>query len=259
MTRAIKLPPPPDVEYPDSDSHPMSDNTLQFKWIVVIEENLEALCAFDPYVFVAGDLLWYPVQGHLEIRTAPDAMVVFGRPNGRRGSYKQWEQANIPPQVVFEVLSPGNRQPELDAEFEFYDRHGVLEYYTYDPDDGSLAGWVRTADRLQATGRMDGIVSPRLRIRFEPGPGPDNLVISRADRQRFLTFTKIRTLWETEKQQVQAERQQAREARERADAEQRRAAEQRQFAAQQRQFAAQQRQRALRLAAKLRELGIEPD
>ena len=35
-------------------------------------------------------------------------MVVFGRPKGRRGSYRQWEEDNIPPQVVFEILSPGN-------------------------------------------------------------------------------------------------------------------------------------------------------
>ncbi|CDN11297.1 hypothetical protein RintRC_1678 [Richelia intracellularis] len=29
---------------------------------------------------MAGDLRWYPVSGEL-IRQAPDAMVVFGRPN----------------------------------------------------------------------------------------------------------------------------------------------------------------------------------
>lgn len=52
-------------------------------------------------------LLWYPVESHPEIRTAPDVLVVFGRPKGHRGSYKQWEEDNIPPQVVFEILSPG--------------------------------------------------------------------------------------------------------------------------------------------------------
>ncbi|WP_448562404.1 hypothetical protein [Trichothermofontia sp.] len=35
-------------------------------------------------------------------------MVVFGRPKGRRGPYRQWQEAQIPPQVVFEVLSPSN-------------------------------------------------------------------------------------------------------------------------------------------------------
>jgi hypothetical protein len=58
MSTAIKVPPPPEVEYPDSDGEPTGENTLQFKWIVVIKENLEALFANDPNVFVAGDLLW---------------------------------------------------------------------------------------------------------------------------------------------------------------------------------------------------------
>ncbi len=32
-------------------------------------------------------------------------MVVFGRPKGDRGSYKQWLENQIAPQVVFEILS----------------------------------------------------------------------------------------------------------------------------------------------------------
>ncbi len=87
----------------------MSDNTLQFEWIVTIKEGLEAVFRNDPQVFVAGDLLWYPVQGNPKIRTAPDVLVAFGRPKGYRGSYRQWEEGGIAPHVVFEVLSPGNR------------------------------------------------------------------------------------------------------------------------------------------------------
>jgi Uma2 family endonuclease len=68
--------------YPDSDGQPMADNTKQFRWIVLLKENLECLFADDLQVFVAGDLLWYPVEGHPDIRVAPDAMVVFGRPKG---------------------------------------------------------------------------------------------------------------------------------------------------------------------------------
>ncbi len=55
----------------------------------MIKENLEILFANNDDVFVAGDLLWYPVQGNNTIRLAPDAMVVFGRPKGDRGSYRQ--------------------------------------------------------------------------------------------------------------------------------------------------------------------------
>lgn len=51
-----------DIIYPDSDAKPMADNTLQFRWIVTIEGGLDALFADRPDVFVAGDLLWYPVD-----------------------------------------------------------------------------------------------------------------------------------------------------------------------------------------------------
>jgi Uma2 family endonuclease len=120
-----------EIEYPDSDGQPMAENTLQFQWIVTIKEGLEAVFRNDPNVFVAGDLFWYPEEGKPKVRTAPDTMVVFGRPKGHRGSYKQWEEAGVAPQVVFEVLSPGNRPAETIRKFRFYKRYGVEEYYIY--------------------------------------------------------------------------------------------------------------------------------
>ena len=128
------------IRYPDSDGKPMADNTLQFRWIVKLEGGLDVLFTEDPNVFVAGDLLWYPVMGSPEIRQAPDAMVVFGRPKGDRGSYKQWEEDNIAPQVVFEVLSPRNYRPEMRRKLQFYETYGVEEYYVYDPDKVILTG-----------------------------------------------------------------------------------------------------------------------
>ena len=49
----------------------MADNTLQFKWIVLIKEGLETLFRHDPNVFVAGDLLWYPDEGEPRIARPP--------------------------------------------------------------------------------------------------------------------------------------------------------------------------------------------
>jgi Uma2 family endonuclease len=123
-----------DLLYPDSDGQPMSDNTKQFRWIVVFKENLEILFADRSDVFVAGDLLWYAVEGRPEIRVAPDAMVVLGRPKGDRESYRQWLEDNIAPQVVFEILSPDNTVLEMSRKLLFYQRYGVLEYYVFDPD-----------------------------------------------------------------------------------------------------------------------------
>ena len=102
------LTPAEEVVYPDRDGKRMADNTRQYEWIVTIKGNLDAICVGDRAAFVAGDNLIYPVQGVPTIRTAPDVYVAFGRPRGHRGSYRVWEEDGVFPQVVFEVLSPGN-------------------------------------------------------------------------------------------------------------------------------------------------------
>jgi Uma2 family endonuclease len=154
------------IVYPDSDGQPMADNTLQFRWIVLIKENLECVFRDNPDVFVAGDLLWYPVERHPEIRVAPDVMVVFGRPKGERGSYQQWQEENIGPQVVFEILSPGNRLKEMAKKLVFYDQYGVEEYYIYDPERVDFTGYERQGENLVVIETIHDWVSPRLGIRF---------------------------------------------------------------------------------------------
>jgi Uma2 family endonuclease len=206
----------------------MSDNTLQFQWIVTIKEGLEAVFRHRPDVFVAGDLLWYPVEGRPDIRTAPDTMAVFGRPKGHRGSYLQWEEGGVAPQVVFEVTSPGNRLADHIRKFEFYQRYGVEEYYLYDPDRVRLEGWKREGEDLREIPEMHGWVSPRLGVRFDMSG--TELQLFGPDGQRFVTYVELAD------QRDQALRQ----------------------AEQAVQQAEQERQRAERLAAQLRALGIEP-
>lgn len=191
-----------DIDYPESDGRSMADNTKQFRWIVVIKENLELLFVDDPQMFVAGDLLWYPVQGNNTIRQAPDVMVVVGRPKGDRGSYRQWEEADIAPQVVFEIISPGNRFGEMLRKLSFYERYGVEEYYLYDPDKLELTGLQRQDDTLKIIETMDGWISPRLQIRFQMTA--ETLVIYRPDGQRFLTHTELGQQLTQEKERVRA-------------------------------------------------------
>jgi Uma2 family endonuclease len=187
-----------EIIYPERDGQSMSDNTKQFRWIVTIKENLELIFAEDPNVFVAGDLLWYPVEGDNTIRNAPDTMVVIGRPKGDRGSYRQWQEENIPPQVVFEILSPGNRMGEMSRKLIFYEQYGVEEYYLYDPDKNDLTGWIKDGDRLKIIDRIEGWCSPKLGIKFELEP--NILVIYRPDGGRFLGFIEL------DEQRKQAER-----------------------------------------------------
>lgn len=156
-----------EIIYPDSDGKPMADNTLQFRWITTIKTNLDWLFADNPQVFVAGDLLWYPVEGNNKKRVAPDVMVVFGREKGERGSYQQWKEDNISPQVVFEILSPGNTTREMYNKLLFYQCYGVEEYYIYDPDTNNLTGFIREDHILGMIENIDGWKSPLLGIRFQ--------------------------------------------------------------------------------------------
>jgi Uma2 family endonuclease len=179
----------PDVIYPDSDGMPMADNTLQYEWIVTIKGNLDDIFARNQDVFVAGDNLIYPVRGNNKIRMAPDVYVAFGRQKGYRGSYRVWEEGGIFPQIVFEVLSPGNRVGEMQRKRAFYRTHGAEEYYLIDPDDNAVEGWIRENNTFRVVDEMNDFISPRLGIKFDTSGS--QVVIYRPDGQRFLTFLEV--------------------------------------------------------------------
>jgi Uma2 family endonuclease len=232
-------------------------------------------------------------------RIAPDAYVAFGRPKGHRGSYKVWEEDDIFPQVVFEVWSPSNTQQEMAEKRADYEKYGAEEFYLVYPESNYVEGWVRIDDKLEPIPNTSEWVSPRLGIRFRVRDGvlrvyrPDgtrfltyveqfhkaNAAETRAgemerrakdERTRADEIARVarevargadeieeraeeaeRQRAEAERKLVETEQRAALEAQQRADAEQRATGE-----AQQR---AEAEQRAERLAAKLRELGLDPD
>jgi Uma2 family endonuclease len=226
----------PEVDYPESAGKPMADNTEQFRWIVVIQQNLDSLFAGDPNVFVAGDLLWYPVEGNNKLYSAPDVMVAVGRPKHKRGSYQQWKEENIAPQVVFEILSPCNTATEMTKKQAFYGRYGVEEYYLYDPEERELVGCLRSNQHFEVVENMQDWVSPRLGIRFDVAG--EELQIYRPNGDRFLSYLEI-------DRQLEQERLKAEEAQLRAE--------------QESQRADRAEERAARLSEQLRAAGIDPD
>ncbi|MBY0459720.1 MAG: Uma2 family endonuclease [Gemmataceae bacterium] len=247
---AVEMASDADVEYPDSDGQPMSDNTLQYEWIVALKGNLELLFADRPDVFVAGDNLIYPVRGNNKVRQAPDVYVAFGRPKGHRGSYKVWAEGDVFPQVVFEVWSPGNRAGEMSRKRAFYRQYGAEEYYLIDPDDNVIEGWLKDGDTFREVADTNGFVSPRLGVTFRTDGS--ELAVFYPDGGRFLTFLEIgrlaeQRLREVEEAQKQAEQQKARAEQEKARAEQEKIRADRQQAEND------------RLRVLLRAAGIDPD
>ena len=268
------------VFYPESDGKPMAEGSEQGYWVRLIEGGLEDMFADDPNVFVEGDLLWYPVKGKPGVTAAPDAMVVFGRPKGKRKSYIQYLEQNIAPHVCFEIRSFSNSVKEMTAKQKFYDQHGVEEYYMYDPKNGALEGWLRNkADgKFKLIAQMKGWVSPRLKVRFELTD--KELQLFDANGESFLSYVEARRLQRQTQERADTARLQADLEYERAEQEYRRAeqaqrrveqehkrAEQAQRQAEQEHELAEQAQRQAeqeRIAKekawdKLREMGFDPD
>jgi Uma2 family endonuclease len=243
MVTQIPVPTQQQIIYPESDGKPMANNTDQFRWILVIQQNIEWMYANDENVFIAGDLFWYPVQGRPNIVNAPDVMVAFGTPKRRRSSYQQWNESGIAPQVVFEILSPSNTQDEMETKLLFYDRHQVEEYYIYNPTNNQLRGWLRGEDGLDAIASMENYASPRLAIRFDLSG--DELQIYRPDGTRFFSYVEICQLLEQAEQRTEQAEQRTEQERQRAELAETALEE--------------ERRRSQLLAERLREMGINPD
>ncbi len=205
--------------YPVDNGEPLSNDTEHLKWITFLKNGLEDWFADRTDVFVAADLLWYPIEGRPDICKAPDVMVVLDHPAGERMSYKQWEENNRAPHVVFEFFSKSNTADEMMDKLDFYSDMGCQEFFIYDYRRGKFSAFRRNGgDSLQKKpAEADGTWHSKL-LGVSFGLAEDGkLWVRRVDGK----------LMETQRQIAQ-----------RADAES---------------------QRADKLAAKLRELGIDPD
>lgn len=170
-------------------------------------------------------------------------MVVFGRPKGDRGSYQQWNEDNIAPQIAFEIWSPSNRfTPKLEK-MRFYERYGVEEYYLYNPANMDLSIWERREERLEAVEEINGWVSPRMGIRFQVSA--TELQIFMPDGEPFLSFVEIAQLRSQAEALLEQERHISQQERQRA-----RYAE---------ALLEQERARSQALEAQLRARGIDPN
>lgn len=236
--------------YPETDGKPMAENTLQFEWIVLIKLGLEAYFMDRDDVFIAGDLFWYPVEGDPKTRLAPDVLVALGRPKGHRGSYLQWMEGGIAPQVIFEVLSPGNRKAEMERKYAFYEKYGAKEYYIYNPDKNKLTGYLRKGNSFQPIEEMYGWTSPLLNIHFNWNP--ERLQLLRPDGNPFLSYADLVEMQQERIKDMEHQRELLHKEQKRA-----KRAELRAESAEKNAHVANDR--AQKYADKLRELGIDPD
>ncbi|MEA5623364.1 Uma2 family endonuclease [Nostoc sp. UHCC 0251] len=133
MTASVEYIPVTPIEYPDEDGKPMAEGDIQFSYLTYVINALGIHFQNHPDVYVAGNLFIYYEKNYPESVVAPDVFVVFGVENRDRRSYKTWEENNQTPDFVLEITSKTTRSKDQGAKKGIYAFLGVSEYFQYDP------------------------------------------------------------------------------------------------------------------------------
>ncbi|OUL19653.1 Uma2 family endonuclease [Nostoc sp. 106C] len=133
MTASVEYIPVTPIEYPEEDGKPMAEGDSQRKYLVYATDVLEIYFQNRPNVYVSGNLFVYYEEGNPESVVAPDVFVVFDVDNKERRSYKTWEEQDKTPDFVLEITSKSTRSKDQGAKKGIYAFLGVREYFQYDP------------------------------------------------------------------------------------------------------------------------------
>ncbi|MEH2381050.1 MAG: Uma2 family endonuclease [Nostoc sp.] len=154
MTVSIEYIPVTTIEYPDEDGKPMAEGDLQCSYLTYARNVLKIYFQNHPDVYVAGNLFIYYEKDYPESVVAPDVFVIFGVENRDRRSYKTWEENNQTPDFVLEITSKSTRSKDQGAKKGIYAFLGVREYFQYDPTGDYLN------PQLQGLHLLDGNYFP---------------------------------------------------------------------------------------------------
>jgi Uma2 family endonuclease len=245
--------------------------------------------------FVSGNMFVYfsPNQVRNQDYRGPDVFVATDVPVGERRSWVSWQEGKAP-DLVIELLSESTaRKDKTEKKLIYQNQMRVLEYFWYDPFNSedfagfslqrgsyiplsfdaqqrliseklglALVRWQGEFKHIEATWLRWAALSGELL------PTEDELIAeerqriaeerqrTEAERQR---VAEERQRAEAESQRAEAESQRAEAESQRAEAESQRAEAESQRAEEESLRAEVERQRAERLAARLRELNIDPD
>jgi Uma2 family endonuclease len=236
-----------DVEYPDSDGKPIAETDFQRIPLSYVLDVLGTHFQARSDVYVSGSICLYYEEGNPKAYLAPDVLVVFGIPKRQRRSYKVWEEGGKYPDFILEITSKSTVNEDQGSKKGLYAHWGVKEYFQCDPTSDYLN------PPLKGFKLVDGNYSPLPTVSTDDG----GLVVTsqvlglelRLKNGEFRFFDPAENKFLLNYQESDFARQQAELA----------AEEERQRAEEEHQRAEEERQRADRLAAKLRELNIDPE
>ncbi len=251
------------IEYPETDGQPMTESDATRNYLIYCVEALRLFFQSRSQVYVSGNLFVYYQEGEPKKNISPDVFVIFGVSKRERRSYKMWQEGNKLPSFVLEITSLSTKKNDEEVKPLLYESLGIQEYFQYDPTGDYLKPQLKGQrlvnhkyEPIPSETFPDGILSfhsqaLRLDLRLLPLLSQSHTnfpELARTSRELGLfdpqTGVKLLNYRESEQARQVAE-QTANEERQRADEE--------------RQRADEERQRADALAAKLRELGVDPD
>ncbi|WP_013323725.1 Uma2 family endonuclease [Gloeothece verrucosa] len=128
-----------EIEYPESDGLPMAESDPTRDYLTYAVEALNIYFQNHPEVYISGNLFIYYEEGNPKAVVAPDVFVVFGVIKKKRRTYKVWQEDNKIPDFMLEITSKTTVSEDQGTKKGLYAYLGVKEYFQYDP----------TADYLQ--------------------------------------------------------------------------------------------------------------
>ncbi|MBW4483155.1 MAG: Uma2 family endonuclease [Tildeniella torsiva UHER 1998/13D] len=253
------------IIYPDADGQPMTESDATRDYLIYCVEVLRLYFKSRPNVYVSGNLFIYYEEGNPKAAVSPDVFVIFGVSNRQRRSYKTWQEDGKLPNFVLEITSRTTKRQDEDEKPRLYASLGVEEYFQYDPTADYLNPQLRGSQLIDGSyqpltlnATPEGIPFIHSRVLgldlqlHSPYAGLGIAPLPKALRFYDPTTT-TKLLNREEVEQVREALEQENELMQ----QERDTAQQERDAAQQERDAAQQR--AAALAARLRELGIDPE
>lgn len=232
---------PKGVAFPPGDLYsdePPLESSLHLQQLLLLIACLNWFWKDRDSYFAAGNLTVYysPHQRKSEDFRGPDFFVVLGTEKRPRKSWVVWEEGGKYPNVIVELLSDSTAKTDRGLKKEIYqDTFRTPDYFWFDPDSLEFEGFhlLDGAYHMLPPNEHGWLWSHQLQLYL--GVHENQLRFFTPDGELVPTPEESA---EAANQQVEAANQQIETERQRAEAE---------------------RQRSENLAAKLRELGIDPD
>ncbi|MEZ4525999.1 MAG: Uma2 family endonuclease [Desulfobacterales bacterium] len=119
------------IVYPESDGEPMGETEIHVMVIIELCRTLRHFFRNHPDVYAISNMLMYYEKGNPGAYKVPDVMVVKGVEKHLRRIFRIWKEKAVP-SVIFEITAKATASEDI-AKTSLYASLGVGEYFLFDP------------------------------------------------------------------------------------------------------------------------------